>query len=103
MMTDIDKYLSFVLTMFIAFGVTFEMPVIVVVLVRLGIVSLEKLQAIRAYVIVGAFVIGAVVTPPDVVCAAAARDPAVPALRGGPVPRALRHAEAPRRRGAGRR
>lgn len=67
MMTDIDKYLSFVLTMFIAFGVTFEVPVIVIVLVRLGIVSLEKLRSIRAYVIVGAFVVGAVFTPPDVV------------------------------------
>ncbi|HZP85374.1 MAG TPA: twin-arginine translocase subunit TatC [Burkholderiales bacterium] len=67
MMTDIDKYLSFVLTMFIAFGVTFEVPVIVIVLVRMGIVSLEKLKSIRAYVIVGAFVVGAVFTPPDVV------------------------------------
>jgi sec-independent protein translocase protein TatC len=67
MMTDIDKYLSFVLTMFIAFGVTFEVPVIVIVLVRLRIVSLEKLRSIRSYVIVGAFVIGAVFTPPDVV------------------------------------
>jgi len=67
MMTDIDKYLSFVLTMFIAFGITFEVPVIVVVLVRLGVVELKKLQAIRGYVIVGAFVIGAIFTPPDVV------------------------------------
>lgn len=67
MMTDIDKYLSFVLTMFIAFGVTFETPVVVVVLVRLGIVPLEKLRAIRSYVIVGAFVIGAIFTPPDVI------------------------------------
>lgn len=67
MMTDIDKYLSFVLTMFIAFGVTFEVPVIVIVLVRMGIVSLDKLRSIRAYVIVGAFVVGAVFTPPDVV------------------------------------
>jgi sec-independent protein translocase protein TatC len=67
MMTDIDKYVSFVLTMFIAFGLTFETPVVVVVLVRLGVVSLEKLRAARPYVIVGAFVIGAVVTPPDVI------------------------------------
>jgi len=66
MMTDIDKYLSFVLTMFIAFGITFETPVVVIVLVRLGVVSLEKLRAIRGYVIVGAFVIGAVFTPPDI-------------------------------------
>jgi len=67
MMTDIDKYLSFVMTMFIAFGVTFETPVIVVVLVRMKVVSLEKLKSLRPYVIVGAFVVGAVFTPPDVV------------------------------------
>ncbi len=67
MMTDIDKYLSFVLTMFIAFGITFETPVVVIVLVRLRIVSLEKLKSARPYVIVGAFVIGAIFTPPDVV------------------------------------
>jgi sec-independent protein translocase protein TatC len=67
MMTDIDKYLSFVLTMFIAFGVTFETPVVVVVLVRMGVVSLEKLKAARPYVIVGAFVVGAIFTPPDVI------------------------------------
>ena len=67
MMTDIDKYLSFVLTMFIAFGLTFETPVVVVVLVRMGVVSLEKLKGARAYVIVGAFVIGAIFTPPDVI------------------------------------
>ncbi|MEO5765584.1 MAG: twin-arginine translocase subunit TatC [Casimicrobiaceae bacterium] len=67
MMTDIDKYLSFVLTMFIAFGLTFETPVVVIVLVRLRIVSLEKLRAARPYVIVGAFVLGAVFTPPDVI------------------------------------
>jgi sec-independent protein translocase protein TatC len=66
MMTDIDKYLSFVLTMFIAFGITFEVPVVVVVLVRLGVVSLDKLRSIRGYVIVGAFVVGAIFTPPDV-------------------------------------
>jgi sec-independent protein translocase protein TatC len=67
MMTDIDKYLSFVLTMFIAFGITFETPVIVVVLVRMRVVSLEKLRSFRPYVIVGAFVVGAVFTPPDVI------------------------------------
>jgi len=66
MMTDIDKYLSFVLTMFIAFGLTFEVPVVVVVLVRLGVVELAKLRSIRGYVIVGAFVVGAIFTPPDV-------------------------------------
>jgi sec-independent protein translocase protein TatC len=67
MMTDIDKYLSFVLTMFMAFGITFETPVIVVVLVRMRVVTLEKLRSFRPYVIVGAFVVGAVFTPPDVI------------------------------------
>jgi len=66
MTTDIDKYLGFVLTMFLAFGVTFEVPIIVVILVRLGFVTVKKLRQIRPYVIVGAFAISAVVTPPDV-------------------------------------
>jgi sec-independent protein translocase protein TatC len=66
-MTDIGKYLDFVLTLFLAFGVTFEVPVAVVILVRMGIVTVEKLKDIRPYVIVGAFVIGAIFTPPDVV------------------------------------
>jgi sec-independent protein translocase protein TatC len=65
-MTDIEKYLSFVLTTFVAFGVTFEVPVVVIVLVRMGVVSVAKLREIRPYVIVGAFVVGAVFTPPDV-------------------------------------
>jgi len=66
-MTDIDKYLSFVLGMFLAFGVTFQVPVAVVLLVRMGIVSVGKLREIRPYVIVGAFIVGAIFTPPDVV------------------------------------
>ncbi|WP_028447673.1 twin-arginine translocase subunit TatC [Chitinimonas koreensis] len=66
MMTDIDKYLSFVLGMFLSFGATFETPVVVIVLVRMGIVSIAKLREARPYVIVGAFVVAAVVTPPDV-------------------------------------
>jgi sec-independent protein translocase protein TatC len=66
MSTDIDKYLSFAMNTFLAFGVTFEVPVVVVVLVRMGMVPLEKLREIRPYVIVGAFVISAIVTPPDV-------------------------------------
>jgi len=66
MMTDIDKYLSFALGMFVAFGVTFEVPVIVLVLNRMGMVSLKQLREGRSYVIVGAFVVAAVVTPPDV-------------------------------------
>lgn len=64
---DIENYLDFIMSMCLAFGMTFEVPIVVVVLVRMGLVSLEKLKAIRSYVIVGAFVIAAVVTPPDIV------------------------------------
>jgi len=56
-----------VMSMFLAFGITFEVPVIVIVLTKLGIVDVAKLKEARPYVIVGAFVIAAVVTPPDVV------------------------------------
>ena len=66
-MTDIEKYLSFVMSTFIAFGVTFEVPVVVVVLVRMGVVEIKTLKEWRPYVIVGAFVIGAIFTPPDVI------------------------------------
>ncbi len=66
-MTDIEKYFSFVLTMFLAFGVTFEVPVIVIVLVKIGVVEVAKLREIRPYVVVGAFVVGAIFTPPDVI------------------------------------
>lgn len=66
-MTDIDKYLSFVLGMFMAFGVAFQVPIAVVVMVHLGWVTTEKLRESRPYVIVGAFVVGAVLTPPDVI------------------------------------
>jgi sec-independent protein translocase protein TatC len=63
---DIEAYLNFVITMFLAFGITFEIPLIQLVLVRSGAVTVEKLKQARSYVIVGAFVIAAVVTPPDV-------------------------------------
>ena len=66
-MTDIDKYLSFVLTMFMAFGMTFQVPVAVVLMVRMGFVTVAKLREVRPYVVVGAFVVGAIFTPPDVV------------------------------------
>ncbi|AVS77135.1 twin-arginine translocase subunit TatC [Paracidovorax avenae] len=64
---DIEAYLSFVLTMFLAFGLAFEVPVVVVVLARMGIVDVAKLKSFRGYFIVVAFIIAAVVTPPDVV------------------------------------
>lgn len=66
-MTDIDKYFSFVLGMFVVFGVTFEIPIAVVLLVRMGVVRVDQLAAARPYVIVGAFVVAAVLTPPDVI------------------------------------
>ena len=64
---DIEAYLSFVLSMFLAFGLTFEVPIAVVVLARMNVVSIEKLKEFRGYFVVLAFVVAAVVTPPDVV------------------------------------
>ncbi|HEY1103728.1 MAG TPA: twin-arginine translocase subunit TatC [Burkholderiaceae bacterium] len=64
---DIEAYLSFVLTMFVAFGLAFEVPIVVIVLARMNIVSIEKLQEFRGYFVVLAFIIAAVITPPDVV------------------------------------
>ncbi len=64
---DIGAYLDFVMTLFIAFGVTFEVPVVVILLVLTNMVSVQKLREARPYVIVGAFVIGAIFTPPDVI------------------------------------
>jgi len=66
-MTDIGKYLDFVITMFMAFGLTFEVPIVVIALAVMGLVEVSKFKEGRPYVIVGAFVIGAVFTPPDVI------------------------------------
>jgi sec-independent protein translocase protein TatC len=66
-MTDIGKYLDFVITMFLAFGITFEVPIVVITLAMTGMVEVEKFKEARPYVIVGAFVVGAIFTPPDVV------------------------------------
>ena len=66
-MPDIEAYLSFVLTLFVAFGAAFEVPIVVVVLARIGLVSIDKLKAFRSYFIVLAFIIAAILTPPDVV------------------------------------
>ncbi len=63
---DIENYFSFILGMFMAFGVAFETPVVVVVLVATGLVTIKTLTEIRRYVIVGAVVVAAIVTPPDV-------------------------------------
>ena len=66
-MTDISRYLDFVLVLFLAFGFSFEVPVAVVIVAALGWVSVDQLKAARSYVIVAAFVIAAVITPPDVI------------------------------------
>ncbi|PIT79091.1 twin-arginine translocase subunit TatC [Limnohabitans sp. JirII-31] len=64
---DIEAYLSFVMTMFIAFGLAFEVPIVVIVLARMNVVSIEKLKGFRSYFVVLAFIVAAIVTPPDVV------------------------------------
>lgn len=66
-MTDIGSYLDFVITLFMAFGMAFEVPVVVVLLVRFGMVNIKTLKEIRSYVVVGAFVLGAIFTPPDII------------------------------------
>ncbi len=64
---DIEQYFGFVLTLFLVFGIAFEVPIAVIVLVRVGVVTIEQLKKWRGYFIVGAFVVSAVVTPPDVI------------------------------------
>lgn len=64
-MPDIENYLSFALTMFMAFGLAFQVPVVVVILVRMGVVSLDKLRRIRRYVVLVATIAGAIFMPPD--------------------------------------
>ncbi|MET1081178.1 MAG: twin-arginine translocase subunit TatC [Pseudomonas sp.] len=66
MMTDISSYLDFVMTLFFAFGVAFEIPVAVVLLIWIGVVDVAYLRRIRPYVIIGCFVVGMVLTPPDI-------------------------------------
>jgi sec-independent protein translocase protein TatC len=67
MMTDINRYLDFVLTLFLAFGIAFQVPVATIILVALGVTTPEALGRIRGYVIVGAFVVGMLLTPPDLI------------------------------------
>ena len=66
-MTDISKYLDFVITLFLAFGITFEVPIATIILVATGMTTIEKLKKMRAYVLVGAFAMGMLLTPPDVI------------------------------------
>jgi sec-independent protein translocase protein TatC len=64
---DIEQYFGFVLTLFLVFGISFEVPIAVIVLARIGVVTIEQLRKFRGYFIVGAFIVAAVVTPPDVI------------------------------------
>jgi sec-independent protein translocase protein TatC len=64
---DIEQYFGFVLTLFLVFGIAFEVPIAVIVLARIGVVSIEQLRKVRGYFVVGAFIVSAVVTPPDVI------------------------------------
>ncbi|GMV46596.1 MAG: Sec-independent protein translocase protein TatC [Pseudomonadota bacterium] len=64
---DIEQYFGFVLTLFVVFGIAFEVPIAVIVLARIGIVSIEQLRKTRGYFIVGSFIVAAIVTPPDVI------------------------------------
>ena len=100
-MPDIEAYLSFVLSMFIAFGAAFEVPIVVVVLARMGLVSIEKLKAFRAYFIVLAFIIAAVLTPPDVVSQLALAIPMVLLYEVGIIAAGffIRHTQAPEEAG----
>jgi sec-independent protein translocase protein TatC len=66
-MTDISEYLDFVMTLFFAFGLAFEVPIVVVLIARFGWVTIAQLKEARSYVIVGAFVLGAIFTPPDII------------------------------------
>ena len=64
---DIEQYFGFVLTLFLVFGISFEVPIAVIVLARMGIVTIDQLREVRGYFVVGAFIVAAVVTPPDVI------------------------------------
>ena len=100
---DIEAYLSFVLTMFLAFGAAFEVPIVVIVLARMGLVSIQKLKDFRGYFIVLAFIIAAVITPPDVVSQLALAIPMCLLYEAGiwAAQLFIRHTKAPGEAGAG--
>ena len=85
MMTDITSYMDFVLTMFLCFGLAFEVPVVVVLLVLTGLVKVEKLAEIRGYVLIGIFVVAALLTPPDAISQTIMAVPMYLLYEGGPV------------------
>ena len=100
---DIEAYLGFVLTMFIAFGAAFEVPIVVIVLARMGLVSIQKLKDFRGYFIVLAFIIAAVITPPDVVSQLALAIPMVLLYEVGiwAAQIFIKHTQAPAEEGSG--
>jgi sec-independent protein translocase protein TatC len=83
MMTDITQYLDFVLTMFFCFGLAFEIPVAVVLLVVMGLVRVEKLKKSRGYVLIGCFIVAALLTPPDAISQCALAVPMYLLYEGG--------------------
>lgn len=94
---DIEEYFGFVLTLFLVFGVAFEVPVAVVVLARIGIVTIAQLRKARGYFIVGAFIVAAVVTPPDVISQLALAIPMIVLYEAGIIAAQLfiKHTQAP--------
>ncbi|MBK1687716.1 twin-arginine translocase subunit TatC [Rubrivivax gelatinosus] len=101
---DIEEYFGFVLTLFLVFGVAFEVPVAVVVLARIGIVTIAQLRKARGYFIVGAFIVAAVVTPPDVISQLALAIPMIVLYEAGIIAAQLfiRHTKAPEDAAEGR-
>ena len=94
---DIEQYFGFVLTLFLVFGIAFEVPIAVIVLARMGIVSIEQLRKSRGYFVVGSFIVAAVVTPPDVISQLALAVPMVVLYEIGIIAAQLfiKHTQAP--------
>jgi sec-independent protein translocase protein TatC len=96
LMADVTNYLQFALTLFVAFGVAFETPVAVVLLVLTELVSLKKLRSIRGYVLIGVFIVAAILTPPDVLSQTAMAVPMYLLYEGGILFAAILHRNAAR-------
>ena len=100
---DIEQYFGFVLTLFLVFGVAFEVPIAVIVLARIGVVTIDQLKKVRGYFIVGAFIVAAVVTPPDVISQLALAVPMIVLYEIGIVAAQvfIKHTQAPDAEAAG--
>jgi sec-independent protein translocase protein TatC len=99
---DIEQYFGFVLTLFLVFGIAFEVPIAVIVLARLGVVSIAQLRKVRGYFVVGAFIVAAIVTPPDVISQLALAIPMIVLYEIGIIAAQLfiKHTQAPDADGA---